>query len=109
MTNIEITQNDYGFALQFSLKNSDDSAYDLTGNTGIALLAQHVTDPALKVNGSMSVSGSPALGVVNYTVQLTDFPTAGAYRAQIQVSYASGTVTFNDININVAPELPVTP
>lgn len=105
-----IVQNDYGYSLQFSLQNSDGSAYDLTPVATVKMQAQHVTDTSLNVNGVMAVSGSPALGIVTYTVAQDDFITAGTYNAQIQLTLTlGGTVTFNNLQILVDPELPVTP
>lgn len=105
MTLINVIQNDTGYDINFTLKDANDAAVDLTSGN-LLLKAQKQGDAIIKFSGSMTIVVA-ASGTCKYTVAPTDFDEAGDYYAEIQVTYAGGkVVTFGDITIRVKPEIP---
>ncbi len=106
-TLITIVQEDYGYDLSFTLKDSTGAVVDLTSAT-LAFICQSVSDNSVNFNNAMSVVSAPD-GTCTYTVQQTDFLTSGTFTAQIAVNYGVGTeiISFSGINIEVVPKLPV--
>jgi hypothetical protein len=106
-TIINTISGDKLYAWQFTLKDNDDNALDLTGATG-TFRAQLETGTALAVEGAIALV-TAASGICKYTVQAGEFGTAGRYYAEIEVLFTSGEVTtFTDIVINVKKQLPRT-
>jgi len=108
MTAITVVQNDKLYNLNFTLKDANDNAYDLTNGTPIVLKAQKETGTALAFSGNIAV-GTATTGECYYTVQSGDFSEAGRYYAEIEATFTGGKViTFHDIIVIVKPELPRT-
>ena len=106
MTIIKTTAGDYNYILQFTLKDNDENALDLTGTATGTFRAQLQTGTALSVEGAIALV-TPASGVIKYTVQSGDFSTAGLYYGEIEIRFPTGEVsTFNDIVIEVKKQLP---
>lgn len=106
-TLIEVIQNDVLYDINFTLKDANDAAIDLTGAT-LLLKVQRQDDETgtLKFSGNMSIV-SPTAGTCKYTVASGDFDTIGDYHAEIEVTFAGGKVlTFPHITIKVLPQLP---
>lgn len=106
-TLITIVQNDYGFDLNFTLKDAVGAVVNLTGST-LTFIGQLVNDNSVTFTGSMTIISAVG-GTCKYTVQSTDFTIAGQWNGQITVNYSSSTeiVSFSGININVVAKLPV--
>lgn len=106
MIKINAVQNDKGYDLQFTLQDNSGVAVDLTGVTTLYFKAQHEDASAIGFSGSMTVLNAPA-GECSYTVANGNFALAGEYYAEIEATYGSGkVVTYSDIVVVVAPELP---
>jgi len=104
-TVIETYKNDKLYDIQFTLKDSNDAAFDLTGVT-LFFRAQKLGTSTLKVNGTMSIV-NPTAGACKYTVQVNDFDAVGDYYAEIEIQFAGGRIlTLGDIVIKVKHELP---
>ena len=104
---IELIQSDKLYRLDFTLKDADDVAINLTSGTPI-FKVQKQTGTALKFSGTMTV-GTPLAGMCYYTVQATDLDEYGDYYAEIEITYNDGKIiTLSDIVIRVKPHLPRT-
>lgn len=104
---IEVVQSDKLYRLDFTLKDADENAIDLTTGTPV-LKAQKQYSTALKFSGTMTV-GTPTAGMCYYTVQATDLDESGDYYAEIEVTYSDGKIiTLSDIVLRVKPQLPRT-
>lgn len=104
---IEVFQSDKLYRIDFTLRDSDDNAIDLTTGTPV-LKAQKQNGTALKFSGNITV-GTATAGMCYYTVQATDLDEYGDYYAEIEVTYADGKIlTLGDIVIRVKPQLPRT-
>lgn len=106
-TLLTLVQNDFGYDLPFTLKDSTGAVVNLT-NSVLSFVCQSVSDGAVNFTGSMSIVSAVA-GTCKYTVQPSDFKVAGTYTAQVVVNYASSTeiISFSGINIEVVPKLPL--
>lgn len=103
---LNVVQNDKLYDIEFTLTDNTGVAIDLTGNTQILFKAQLQTANVLKFSGAMTVVSAQA-GTCKYTVQATNFDTAGVYYVEIEVTYNDGKViSFTDFLINVKGELP---
>jgi hypothetical protein len=108
MTIIEVVQSDKLYKIDFTLKDANDVAFDLTTGSSVAFRAQKENGTSLAVNGSITV-GTPTAGQCYYTVQAGDFDTPGRYYAEIEVTYTDGKViTLPNIIVKVNPQLPRT-
>lgn len=107
MIQINVYKSDKLYDLNFTLKDANDVAFDLTGYSGIIFRAQKQGAAAAKFSGAATVVGAATLGTIKYTVQATDFDEAGDYYAEVEVTYTGGkVVTLGDIVVRVKPELP---
>jgi hypothetical protein len=104
MTEIEIVKDDKNYDLQFTLKNYDQSVFDLTGYS-LLFKAQAYADSSIKVSRAMTIV-TAASGICKYTVQEGDFNLVGDYYAEIQCTKSGEIVTFTDLKIVVLPDLP---
>ena len=105
MTIINSIAGDKTYAWQFTLKDSDNNAIDITGATG-TFRAQLETGTALAVEGAIALV-TAASGICKYIVQSGNFDTAGRYYAEVEILLSSGEVsTFDDIVINIKKQLP---
>lgn len=105
MTSINVYQNDQGYDIDFTLKDANEVAVDLTGAT-LIFRTQKQGAAAQKFAGNMTIVDA-ASGTCKYTVANADFDESGDYYAEIQVTFSGGKViTFGDIVVHVKPELP---
>ena len=104
-TQINVYKSDKLYDLNFTLKDANDAAIDITGCT-ILFKAQKSGAAANKFSGTGAIVSGPA-GTCKYTVQATDFDEAGDYYAEVEVTFVGGKIlTFGDILVRVKPELP---
>lgn len=103
-TKIDIVAGDKGYALTFTLENSDGTAFDITG-MDCSLKVQKQGESSLAFTGSMTVTDGAA-GMCEYSVAEGDFDDQGSYYAEIEVSGGGSVVTFSDIVITAKPQLP---
>lgn len=104
---IELVQSDKLYKIDFTLKDADDAAINLTNGTPV-LKVQKQSGTALKFSGNCTV-GTPLAGQCYYTVQATDLDEYGDHYAEIEITYNDGKViTISDIVIKVKPQLPRT-
>lgn len=105
MTHINVYQNDKLYDIDFTLKDANEVAVDLTSST-LIFRAQKQGETAQKFAGSMSIVVA-ASGTCKYNVADGNFDEAGDYYAEIQVTFSGGKIiTFGDIIVHVKPELP---
>lgn len=104
---ITIVQGDYGYDLNFTLKDSAGVTVDLTGAV-LTFSAQSNSDGAVYFSNPMDVL-STSSGTCKYTVQQNDFLVAGSFSGEIQLNFSAGTeiVSFSGIKIEVVSKLPV--
>ena len=104
-TVFNITAGDKLYALQFTLKDNDGNALDLTGATG-TFRAQFETGTALAVQRAITLV-TPASGICKYIVQAGDFDTPGRYYAEIEVLFTTTEVsTFGEMVVVSKKQLP---
>ncbi len=104
MTTIKVVKSDKLYDINFTLQDANGSPFDLSGAV-MLFKAQKQGTPNLKFSGSMGIVSAPA-GTCKYTVQATDFDEAGQYYGEIEATFGSKVVTWNDIVVIVEPELP---
>ena len=81
-------------------------AIDLTNANAIELIIQRISDKVITQIGNAAVITTPGLGLVSYTALSTDFPTAGVYIADIQVTWSSGVeILYNQAKWQVRKKI----
>ena len=101
---MEITQNNYGYDIAFTVKKTDGTIEDLTGITSVYF---QVVDPDTfrnLVNGECTIIDAPN-GRCNYTVQQNDFSKAGNFLGSLQLRNATKRVNTKNFYITVNTEL----
>lgn len=101
---LTVVQGDYGYALNFTLKDSAGTVVNITGGT-LLFNAQKKNKSTVTVTGAMTIISGVG-GTCKYTVVIGDFALAGEYYAEIQLTLSGIVQTFQDIIIDVQPQLP---
>ena len=100
---IQITQNDKGYKLNFTVKDADGEVVNLTDKTISFQVAEKVTFTE-KFAGACEIVGA-ALGTCSYTVAATDFDTVNNYYGTLQMTDSADIQTTRRIEIEVVKEL----
>lgn len=104
--NVEVVRNDYGYDLEFVIKDVNKDLVDLTSST----ITFKVTEPggtSNKLNGAVTITDATA-GECKYTVVNGDFDEAKTYNAELQIVYSGKTITVAGITLKVIKDLPTT-
>jgi len=99
---------DYGDTLTFNLKEADGTPTNLSGATAVTFKARREGSTATVVDELAAVSDA-LNGIVTYIVQTTDFPVAGLYYCQIEVTFAARIVTWDVLVVNVVRKVAAIP
>ena len=100
MTTTYIPSSDMGFNLNFTVKNADGSAFNLTGYT-IKLKVWRAGQPGLLlVNGSCAID-SAVDGTCYYTITATDFTSVGTFKAELELTKAGVIESTGSFDIEV--------
>ena len=70
----------------------DGSALSLVDATGVVLIIQRKSDGTITQSGKAATITTAASGIITYTADATDFPSAGLYVADIKVTYSGGGI-----------------
>ena len=82
-----ITRNDYGFGIQFNIKQNDDSAYNLLNKT-VIFKTKKLADSVTTVSSECVITNYTS-GIAIYTVQQSDLATTGVYISELQLNGSS--------------------
>ena len=108
MTIIEVYEGDKLYSIDFTLKDANDTAIDLTSGTPITFRAQKEGVTGTSVEGLMVV-GTAISGECFYIVQDGEFNESGRYQAEVEITFTGGKIlTLGDIVIIVKRQLPRT-
>ena len=103
ITTIQVTQNDKGYKLNFTVKDADGEVVNLTGKTISFQVAEEVTFTE-KFAGACEIVGA-ALGTCYYLVAAENFDTVNNYYGTLQMTKDSDIQTTRRIEIKVIAEL----
>ena len=92
MTTFSVSQNDFGYLITDTLKNSDGTPFDLAGYTVKFVVWQAGNPTAPLINAAATVSATPATGGVSYMVNKTDFPQPGIWAQEWQALIGTSIV-----------------
>lgn len=85
-----IKQNDTSPALQATLKDSNDTAIDLS-NASVKFHMRKVGAVTPKIDANATISNADG-GVVYYQWQTGDTDTIGSYEAEFEVTFTGGEI-----------------
>ena len=100
---IQITQNDKGFKLNFTVKDSNGNAVDLTGMAVEFQVAEKVTFVE-KVKGDCTISNATG-GKCSYEAQEDDFDEVKNYYGILQLTKSGEIVSTRRFEIEILKEL----
>lgn len=100
---IQITQNDKGFKLNFTVKDSNGDVVNLTGMTIEFQVAEKVTFTE-KFKGDCAIVSETA-GTCHYEVQATDFDEVKNYWGILQMTKSETITSTRRFEIEVVKEL----
>ena len=84
---MEITQENYGYDITFTVKQSDGTAEDLTGVNAIKFQVADADTHRNILDGDCVVTDAPN-GKCTYTVEQGDFAKAGNFKGSLQIQYS---------------------
>lgn len=94
MATIKWVQNDTAPSISISVKNSDGTAYNLTGCTVRLRIRDTDTDTETNSNSNNTCTITSATGgTVTYAPNSTDLPDVKNYAADLEITTASSKVT----------------
>jgi len=103
---LDVVQNDYGYDLEFQLKDASNNAVDLTGATEVKIFVAEAGAQTAKVVGDCVVTDA-SNGLVKYTVQDGDFDEGNKeYQVEIELHFVGSVLTARGVTIYVVSELP---
>lgn len=70
----------------------DGDAIDLTGASVNLIIQQKSTGDVTNTGHQTCSLVTAASGIISYTAESTDFPDAGRYKADVEVTYSGGGV-----------------
>lgn len=70
----------------------DGSALDLSSASTITLIIKNNASGTITQAGKAATITSATSGIISYTADATDFPSAGTYTADVKVTYGDGGV-----------------
>lgn len=102
MADLTVSKGDYGFYLNFTILDSDGSAFDLTDYT-ITLKVWDAT-PSLIVSGACDivVAGS---GTCKYLIQDGDFDTVGHYGMELELTKTGVKLSTRKYDLEIKSSL----
>lgn len=104
MTNLTVTQNDTGFDLEFTLRDTEGNIIDLTGLTEVKFRMVEIDSGRNVVDRAAAVEGAPTSGVVKYSVN-GDFKDVGNFEAGLTLIFGAKVVTTRPIFVSVLRKL----
>jgi len=93
MTTKKLYAGDYGFNLNFAIKDGDGAAVDLTDATAVTFKLIRKGGSVVKVSGACTKNEPNTLGTCYYTLQATDLDEVGEFEYQIQITTTSSVTT----------------
>jgi len=84
---MDITQDNYGYDISFTVTKNDGTAEDLTGVNAVLFQVADADTHRNIVNGACVVSDAPN-GICKYNVQQNDFAKAGNFLGSLQIQYS---------------------
>lgn len=102
---MEITQNNYGYDIQLTVKKNDGTPENLSGIDGIKFQVVDADTYRTIVNGDCVIVDA-VNGVCKYTVTQNDFTKAGNFKGSLQIRYTpSKRVNTKTFYITVEKQL----
>ena len=103
ITTIQVTQNDKGYKLNFTVKDADGEVVDLTGKTLVFQVAEKVTFTEKFAGACVIVSGTA--GTCSYLVATGNFDTVNNYYGSLQMTDSDDIQSTRRFEIEVVKEL----
>ena len=104
MADLTVAKGDFGFYLNFTVQNSDGTAFNLTGYVVTINVWQDVPRPAALFTGNCPHVVA-ASGTCRYLVVTGDFPTKGAYRLELELTQAGVNISTRPYDLNVTESI----
>lgn len=100
MADVIIAQNDFGFYLNFTVQNDDGSVFSLVGYTMTLNIWKQGRFPEILLTGACPPVVA-ANGTCRYLVTVGDFPTAGEYRLELEITKVGENISTRTYELTV--------
>ncbi len=101
---VDLVRNDVGFDMAFVVKDANGNVVNLTSST-VTFKMSRVGYTETKASGICTLD-TPTVGTCHYTFVAGDLDTVGQYNYELQIVYATKTITGRSTKlINVLPDL----
>ena len=106
---MEITQNNYGYDITFTVKKNDGTPENLSGIEGVKFQVVDAETFRNIVDGICAITG-PTVGQCKYTVLQNDFAKAGNFIGSLLIQYTPSKKLntkqfFITVNRQMAPNV----
>ena len=99
---LRITENDFGYDVVFTLKDSSGTVIDLSLATEATFKAVDIDTKRNFLNAPATISPTPTDGRIIYTVKANDFVRNGNFQAVITINFGTlQTITTKPIFLEV--------
>ena len=89
--NFKITEDNTAPSYVITCKR-DGTAINLADASDATLIIRRKSDNTITQSGKAASITTPASGIITYTADSTDFPSAGIYVADVKLTYTSGGI-----------------
>jgi len=100
MADLIVSKGDFGFYLNFTVLDSDNSAFDLTDYT----ITLKVWDTALLFSGACDIVVAGA-GTCKYLITVSDLSKAGNYALELELTKAGVELSTKKYNLEIKESL----
>ena len=100
MADLSVAQGDFGFYINFTVLNSDDTPFVLTGYTITIKVWLESSRPATLFTGNCPIVVA-ASGTCHYLVVAGDLDTSGAFKLELELTKAGEEISTRSYDLNI--------
>jgi hypothetical protein len=104
---MEITQKDYGYDINFTVKDAVGATVDISGTTGVKFMVVEIDSYRNIVDGACALVSGGSTGKAKYTVKDGDFPKSGNYMGSLLLQWSGKVLTTKSFFITVNRKMTV--
>ncbi len=84
----------------------DGTAIDLSSAVSVTLIIKNKSTGTITQTGKSASLTSPTAGVITYTADATDFPSAGTYVGDVKITWSTGVeILYNQVKWKVRAKI----
>ncbi|MCK5016452.1 MAG: hypothetical protein KAS32_05195 [Candidatus Peribacteraceae bacterium] len=100
MADLSVSQGDFGFYINFTVLNDDDTPFNLTGYTITIKVWTEAQRPIALFTG-VCAPVVAASGTCRYLVVAGDLDTSGAFKLELEMTAAGEEISTRSYDLNI--------